>query len=239
MEATETLTMSARELDRLEILGRVAEKRLTQREAARGLGLSLRQVERLSRALREHGPVGLVSRKRGRTSNRKMPEAVREHVVDLVRSLYSDFGPTLALEKLVEKHGVGVSVETLRQWMIDDGLWVPRSRRRRRAHQPRHRRPCLGELVQIDGCEHAWFEDRRPKCTLLVYVDDATGSLMELRFAASESAFDYFASTRAYLEAHGKPVAFYSDKASIFRVAALSAVTQFSPGVVTEISPPL
>lgn len=232
MEATETLTMSARELDRLEILGRVAEKRLTQREAARGLGLSLRQVERLSRALREHGPVGLVSRKRGRTSNRKMPEAVREHVVDLVRSLYSDFGPTLALEKLVEKHGVGVSVETLRQWMIDDGLWVPRSRRRRRAHQPRHRRPCLGELVQIDGCEHAWFEDRRPKCTLLVYVDDATGSLMELRFAASESAFDYFASTRAYLEAHGKPVAFYSDKASIFRVAAPKAkgdggVTQF------------
>lgn len=232
MEATETLTMSARELDRLEVLGRVAEKRLTQQEAAERLGLSLRQVERLARALREHGPPGLVSRKRGRTSNRKIPDAVREHVIGLVRSLYSDFGPTLALEKLAGKHGVGVSVETLRQWMVGDGLWEPRSRRRRRAYQPRHRRPSRGELVQIDGCEHAWFEDRGPKCTLLVYVDDATGSLMELRFAPSESAFDYFASTRAYLEAHGKPVAFYSDKAGIFRVAAPKAngkggVTQF------------
>jgi homeodomain-containing protein len=232
MKATETLTMSARELDRLEILGRVAEKRLTQQEAARRLGLTVRQIERLARALREHGPAGLVSRKRGRTGNRKISDAVRQYVVGVVRSLYPDFGPTLALEKLVEKHNVGVSVETLRQWMIDEGLWKPRSQRHRRAHQPRHRRPCRGELVQIDGCDHAWFEDRGPKCTLLVYVDDATGSLMELRFAASESAFDYFASTRAYLEQHGKPVALYSDKASIFRVAApkderAGGVTQF------------
>ena len=85
-------------------------------------------------------------------------------------------------------------------------------------HQPRHRRECLGELVQIDGCEHAWFEDRGPGCTLLVYVDDATGRLMDLRFVKSESAFDYFASTQAYLERHSKPLAFHSDKHSIFRV---------------------
>ena len=116
--------------------------------------------------------------------------------------------------------------------MIGAGLWVPRSQRPRRAHQPRHRRSCLGELVQIDGCEHAWFEDRGPQCTLLVYVDDATSRLQELRFVASESAFDYFASTRSYLERYGKPVAFYSDKASIFRVAAPEAakgagITQF------------
>jgi hypothetical protein len=102
----------------------------------------------------------------------------------------------------------------------------------RRAHQPRHRRSGLGELVPIDGCEHAWFEDRGSRCTLLVYVDDATSRLMELRFAASESAFDYFASARAYLERYGKPVALYSDKASIFRVAASEArrtagITQF------------
>jgi len=232
MDIARTLTMSAKELDRLEVLGRVVERRWTQRQAAEQLGLSLRQVERLCRALRAHGAAGLVSRKRGRPSNRKLPAAFRARAVELVRARYADFGPTLACEKLTEQHGVVVSRETLRYWMIDAGLWVPRAQRPRRAHQPRHRRSCLGELVQIDGCDHAWFEDRGPKCTLLVYVDDATSRLMELCFVASESAFDYFASTRAYLECHGKPVAFYSDKASIFRVTAPEAakgagITQF------------
>jgi transposase len=232
MDGARTLTMSAKELDRLEVLGRVIERRLTQRQAAEQLGLSLRQVERLCRALRSDGAAGLVSRKRGRASNRKLPAALREHALGLVRARYADFGPTLTCEKLTEQHGVAVSRETLRHWMIDAGLWVPRAQRPRRAHQPRHRRSSLGELVQIDGCEHAWFEDRGPKCTLLVYVDDATSRLMELRFAASESTFDYFASTRAYLEGHGKPVALYSDKASIFRVTASEAkktpgITQF------------
>jgi transposase len=217
------VTMSARELDRLEVLGRVVERRLTQRQAADQLGLGERQVRRLCRALSERGAAGLVSRRRGRPSNRKLPAGVREGALGLVRARYTDFGPTLAREKLLEHHGVAISTETLRQWMIEAGLWVPRARRRRRAHQPRSRRSCLGELVQIDGCEHAWFEDRGPKCTLLVYVDDATSRLQELRFVASESAFDYFASTRAYLERHGKPVAFYSDQASIFRVTASEA----------------
>ena len=225
MRDAETLTMSAMELDRLEIIGRVVERRLTQRMAAERLGLSLRHVERLCRAFRRHGAAGLVSRKRGHPSNRKLAEAVREQAVDLVRGYYSDFGPTLACEKLTEQHGFTLSRETLRRWMTEAGLWVPRAQRHRRAHQPRHRRACLGELIQIDGCEHAWFEDRGPTCTLLVYVDDATSRLLELRIVASESTFDYFASTRAYLEHHGKPVAFYSDKASIFRVGAPEAAT--------------
>jgi transposase len=227
-----TVTLSARELNRLEVLGRVAERRLTQRRAAEQLGLSERQVRRLCRALGQQGAPGLVSRKRGHPSNRKLPAAVRERALGLVRARYADFGPTLAREKLFEHHGVEVSTETLRQWMIDAGLWVPRSQRPRRAHQPRPRRSGLGELVQIDGCDHDWFEDRGPRCTLLVYVDDATSRLMELRFAASESAFDYFSSTRTYLERYGKPVAFYSDKSSIFRVTASEAkktpgITQF------------
>ncbi len=232
MRDARDLTMSAKELDRLEIIGRVVERRLTQWKAAEQLGLSLRQVERLCRAYRAEGAVGLISRKRGRASNHKLGSALRERAVDLLRRRYADFGPTLACEKLAEQHGVVVSRETLRHWMIDAGLWVPRSQRPRRVHQPRHRRAALGELVQIDGYEHAWFEDRGPKCTLLVYVDDATSRLMELRFVPSESAFDYFTSTRAYLERHGKPVVFYSDKASIFRVARQDnpkrpGVTQF------------
>ena len=117
--------------------------------------------------------------------------------------------------------------------MIDAEFWVPRSQRVRRVHQPRHRRSCVGELIQIDGCDHEWFEDRGPRCTLLVYVDDATSRLMEIRFVASESTFDYFAATRTYLDRHGKPVAFYSDQASIFRVNGSEArrnggPTQFS-----------
>ena len=200
-----TVTMSARELNRLEVLGRVIERRWTQRQAAEQLGLSERQVRRLCRNLERQGAAGLVSRKRGRPSNRTLPASVRDHALSLIRARYADFGPTLAREKLVEHHGVALSTETLRQWMIDADLWVPRSQRPCRAHQPRYRRSCLGELVQIDGCDHDWFEDRGPRCTLLVYVDDATSRLQELRFVASESAFDYFAATRAYSSATASP----------------------------------
>ncbi|MDP9035229.1 MAG: ISNCY family transposase [Myxococcota bacterium] len=180
----------------------------------------MRQVERLYRVFKAGGPSALVSRKRGRPSPRRLPETRWETVLKLVRGRYSDFGPTLALEKLRELHGTRLSRETLRQWMVGAGLWVPRAQRRQRPHPPRYRRPCLGELVQIDGCDHEWFEDRRPRCVLLVFVDDATSRIMHLRFVASESTFDYFAAVRRYIERHGKPVAFYSDKASIFRVNA-------------------
>jgi hypothetical protein len=143
-----------------------------------------------------------------------------------------DFGPTLAAEKLAARHGCSVSHETLRGWMIADGLWQDRRHRLPSPHQPRRRRECLGELVQIDGSEHAWFEDRAPPCTVLAFVDDATSRLMQVRFVNSESAFDYFRTTRAYLEQHGKPVAFYSDKHGIFRVnnkdaIAGEGITQF------------
>jgi hypothetical protein len=112
----------------------------------------------------------------------------------------------------------------VRNWMIADGLWLDRKQRLKRVHQPRHRRECIGELVQIDGCEHWWFEDRGPQCTLLVFVDDATSRLMHLGFVESESTFAYFHATRAYLEAWGKPVALYSDKHGVFRVNQTGAL---------------
>jgi transposase len=229
---TALLTMSERECERAELMRRVHERRLTQRRAAQMLGMSLRQVERLYRAYKHSGPKSLVSRKRGRPSNRRLSEELRRTAVGLIRARYSDFGPTLANEKLREEHQLRVSTETLRRWMIEDGLWLPHARRRDRIHQPRRRRDCLGELVQIDGCDHEWFEERGPRCVLLVYVDDATSKLMELRFCEAESTFEYFASTRRYLEHHGKPVAFYSDKAAVFRVnsrdpAGGDGITQF------------
>jgi transposase len=212
------LVVSEMELSRLDTLQRIAERRLTCTAAAKLLGLSRRQVHRLLNAYRAQGPAALVSKRRGQPSNRRYPAELRRKALGLVREHYHDFGPTFAAEKLAEHHDLRVSHETLRQWMIQDGLWLTRPERKQRVHQPRPRRGCYGELIQIDGCEHHWFEARGPKCTLLVFVDDATGKLMHLAFVASESTFDYMRATRAYLEAHGKPVAFYSDRHGIFRL---------------------
>src|SRR3954466_5667874 len=224
--------MSKAELSRVDTLVRVGRGELPVAGAASLLGLSERQGFRLLPPVRPEGAAGLASRRRGRPSNRRLPDSVREAALAAVRERYADFGPTLAAEKLAELHDVRLSRETLRQWMSEAGLWVPRKARRGRVHQPRHRRDRLGELVQIDGCQHHWFEDRGPPCTLLVVVDDATSRLMHLRFVPSESAFAYMAATRAYIETHGKPVAFYSDRHGIFRVnhpdaAGGDGVTQF------------
>ena len=210
--------MSKKELNRAEVMLRIKERRLTQSTAAEMLGLSVRQVERLYGCYKEHGPAGLVSQKRGRPSNRRISQKLKKQSLEIVRSLYPDFGPTLANEKLRELHQISVSTETLRLWMIEDGIWVPRHRRLGHVHQPRPRRACLGELIQIDGSDHDWFEDRGDRCVLLVFIDDATGRFMELRFCLSESTFNYFLCARSYFKRIGKPVAFYSDKASIFRV---------------------
>ena len=212
------IQMSERELTRLRVLIDLSDKRLTVEAAATLMGLGRRQVYRLRCAFAFDGPAALVSRKRGRASNHRHGDTFRRAVLALVRAHYPDFGPTLAAEKLAARHGLRLGVETLRRWMIVEGIWKDRRHRLPSPHQPRRRRDCLGELVQIDGSEHAWFEDRGGMCTLLAFVDDATSRLMALRFVASESAFDYFRATRAYLEAHGKPVAFYSDKHNIFRV---------------------
>jgi len=212
--------LTMREVDRLAVMTRLAERRVTQRRAAEQLGLSVRQVGRVYGAYRARGAPGLISGHRGRASNRRLANALQRQALALIRERYHDFGPTLAHEKLTEEHGLRLSVETLRQWMIEAALWVPRAQQARRSYQPRERRACVGELVQIDGCDHRWFEDRGPACTLLVYVDDATSRLMQLHFADAESTYDYFAATRGYLEQHGKPMAFYSDRASVFHIGA-------------------
>jgi len=212
-------TLSTREMDRLQVVLRIADRRLTQTAGAQILGISDRQMRRICRRFAQEGAAGLGSKRRGQ-SNRRLPVELRKEALALVRARYADFGPTLAQEKLLEQHDIRVAPETLRQWMIDDGIWLTRRQRKKRIQQPRHRRDCYGELVQIDGSDHHWFEDRGPRSVLLVYVDDATGKLMALRMCESESAFSYFHATRSYLERHGTPVALYSDKAGVFRVNA-------------------
>lgn len=216
--------MSHSELDRLEVLRRVTDRRLTQEQAATILGLTARQVRRCLKRLQADGPEGLTSKKRGRPGNHRKPSEYREHVLALVRELYSDFGPTLASEKLLERHNIRVPAATLREWMTAAGLWKSRAVRRKAIQQPRARRSYFGELIQVDGSEHRWFEDRGPMCTLLTYVDDATSRIQLLRFVEGESTFDYMQATKVYLRRYGSPVAFYSDKHTVFRVNKRSSI---------------
>ena len=171
----ELLTMSNREITRIEIMQRLKEKRLTQKEAAGMLGISTRQVKRLWRAYRKKGAAGLVSKRRGKPSNNRLDAGVAQQALDLIKEKYEDFGPTLAHEKLTEVHQLQLSRESVRRIMIEEGVWKPKRAKQPSAHQMRERRACFGELVQIDGSDHDWFEGRGAKCTLLVYIDDASG----------------------------------------------------------------
>ena len=228
--------MSVGEADRAAVMRDVVKKRLGQREAAERLGIGVRQIKRLARRYRERGAAGLVSGHRGKRPNNAIDAGVRREVVDLVRKRYRDFGPTFAREKLVEVHGLRLSAETLRKWMIADGLWRAKARRAMRVHQSRPRRDCVGNLVQIDGSPHAWFEDRGPACVLIVYVDDATTRLLATGFFAEETTAAYMETTRAHLAAHGRPVAYYSDRHSVFRVNKKDRedeLTQFSRALRT------
>ena len=224
------LSMSKQELRRVEVLTEVLAGSRTTESAAGVLGMSLRQVQRLVARYRDGGGGALIHKSRGRPASNKLGQGVRELVLELVRQNYRDFGPTLAAEVLLERHGVEVSRETLRKWMVEAGVWLSR-KQRRSFHQPRLRRESLGELVQIDGSEHRWFEHRGEPCTLLVFIDDATSRLMQLRFVPSESTSSYFEALQGYLATHGCPVAFYSDKHSVFRInrdaQGGSGMTQF------------
>lgn len=211
-------SMSDSELAKFQVIQDLNAGKLSRRQAGELLSLSIRQVQRLHNRFRTQGVSGLVSQKRGQPSNRRYPDAFKEYVLHLVKTLYADFGPTFACEKLADLHHLQLSVATLRSWMIEADIWTTRKAAKKRVYQPRYRRECFGELIQIDGSDHYWFEDRGPRCTLLVFIDDATSQLMELRFCPSETTFDYFQSTKRYLQTYGKPVAFYSDKHTIFRV---------------------
>jgi len=227
------LTMNTHEITRLEVMQRLKDKRLTQKKAAQLLGISTRQVKRLWRAYRKKGAQGLISLRRGQPSNHRLDKEIIQKAIDLIYEHYRDFGPTLAHEKLVEVHGLHLSDESVRKLMIAEDLWEPKKAHKLEVHPMRERRACFGELVQIDGSEHAWFEERGPKCTLLVYIDDATGQLGELLFVLAETFFAYCVASRHYIERYGKPVAFYSDKHGIFRVnqprplGLTSGLTQF------------
>jgi transposase len=231
-EKMEMLNMSTKEISRLEVMQKVIGKRMNQKEAGAILGLGVRQIKRLVKQYKQQGAAGLISKHRGRQGNHCLKEAVKKKALDALKNKYKGFGPTLAHEKLIEKEKLKLSVESVRQLMIAEELWKVRKVKKVVVHQLRERRACLGELVQIDGSPHDWFEGRADACVLLVFIDDATGKLLQLRFVESESFFSYCAAAEGYFKQYGKPAAFYSDKHGIFRInlpttGQKDALTQF------------
>lgn len=193
----------------------VIAKEIRIGRAAATLGFSVRHLRRLLHRYLEDGPDGVKSRHQGRPGSR-LPDALKDETIEIVTRLYPDFGPTLASEKLLERHHIRVSRETLRKWMIAAGLWQDCGVRRGRLHQLREPSPRRGMLVQIDGSHHKWFESRGPKCALIVFIDDATSELGCLHFAESESALAYMVGLQKFIERKGKPVALFSDRHSVF-----------------------
>jgi transposase len=212
------VTMSKEELSRVEVMEQLQEKRMRQRKGAEVLGVSIRHIKRLVRAYRREGAAGLVSKQRGKPSHHQLAGEVLQRVIDLVMERYRDFGPTLAHEKLVEWDGIQISLGSVRKVMIEEGIWKAKRARREGVHPLRERRACFGELEQMDGADHDWFEGRSERCTLLVMVDDATGQLGALLFVPEESFFGYCTLLRQYLAAQGRPGGLYTDKHGIFRV---------------------
>jgi transposase len=212
------LTMSKEELSRLEVMERLDERRMGQRIAGEVLGISVRHVKRLLRSYRCEGAAGLVSKQRGKPSHHQLDAETVQATLDLLKGRYADFGPTLAHEKLVEREGLKLCLGSVRKIMIEEGIWKAKRARKVGKHPLRERRACYGELEQMDGTDHDWFEGRSERCTLLVMIDDATGQLGALSFVPEESFFGYCDLLRQYLAAHGRPAGLYTDKHGIFRV---------------------
>lgn len=205
---------------RMKVFDLLSQKSISQVEASKRLKLTTRQIRRIGKRYAKCGIDGLISKKIGQQSKNKIPDEIRENYIDIVRKQYKDFGPTFAHEKLTEFHNASFSIETLRQWMIKDGLWTPHIKPKKRNHPLRERRSCLGELVQIDGSKHLWFEERGEYSTLLAAIDDATSRILAARFVPVESAENYLHMFKDYFVQHGVPASLYTDKHGIFKVNA-------------------
>jgi transposase len=213
------LLMEPADRDRLVVLKNAKKRLITQRAAAEELGLSVRQVKRLLCALKKRGDKAVIHGLRGRPSNRLIDESIRKEAVKILSDpLYEDFGPTLAAEYLGKNHGIEASKETVRKWMIEGKLWKAKKEKVRRVHSWRPRKDRFGELVQWDTSDHEWLEGRGERLYLIAMIDDATSRLFA-RFARRDSTEENMRLVWSYLERFGRPLKFYTDKASIFQTA--------------------
>lgn len=215
MADKDIIEMSLREVKRLKAVHEAMEGHITQRAAALMMGVSERQSRRLVRAVRAQGDRGVVHKGRGRTSNRRMPDKIKDRVISLYRGKYLGFGPVLASEKLMEMDGVRLSDETLRKWLITAGLWE--KRRKRPSHrQWRERKACFGEMVQMDGSHHDWLEDRGPWLVLMGYIDDATNNIYG-RFYDYEGTLPAMGGFKGYVRRYGLPQSVYLDRHTTYK----------------------
>lgn len=218
MATEEKLRMSIKEASRLGIMRQIDKKDLTSRKASEELNISLKQLRRIRKRYLAEGEAGLISKKRGQVSGNKIREEIRDKVISLLRTEYFGFGPRLAGEKLLERHQLRLSAETLRKWMIEEGLWATKKKKGKRVYQRRPRRSRFGELLQGDGSPHDWFEGRSEKCCLIHFIDDATNEITSGRFVPTETTEGYLTCLREHLERHGRPLGLYVDKHGIFKV---------------------
>lgn len=224
MVGEDKVLMSMKELRRLHVIRHAMEKRMTQVKAGALLGLTSRQIRRIMARVQQEGEAGLAHRGRGKPSNRQIPEKVKATVLKLYAQRYGDFGPTLAAEKLAERHGLVVSAETVRGWLLEKG--VEHFRRRKRPHRAwRARKAHVGELVQLDGSHHDWFEGRGPRCVLLAYIDDAS-SRVWARFYGYEGTIPALDSFGRYVRCYGLPLAVYTDKHTTYKSPAEPTVDE-------------
>jgi transposase-like protein len=206
------------ELKRLHVIQKVLERVIKQGEAAEILSLSGRQIRRIVKRIRSEGDRGIVHQSRGRPSNRRTPDKVKNKVIRLYRAQYKDFGPTLASEKLLERDRIEISDETLRKWLLEAGDW--KKRRKARGHrQWRERKSHTGEMLQMDGSHHDWFEGRGPRCVLMGYIDDATGKVFA-RFYDYEGTVPAMDSFKRYIKKSGLPMKVYLDKHTTYKSTA-------------------
>lgn len=216
--------MSGKELRRVHVIRQAVVKQITQGKAGEALGLTARHIRRLIQRVRTDGDAGLTHRGRGQPSNRRRPAAQKRQVLQLYARHYGDFGPTLAAEKLAERHGIILSDETLRRWLREHG--ITHFMRRTRPHRAwRERKPYVGELLQLDGSHHDWFEGRGPRCVLMAYIDDAS-SRVYARFYDYEGTIPAMDSFGRYVTRYGVPLAVYADKHSTYQSSAPPTVEE-------------
>lgn len=220
------ISMSTKETERITTMDKLVAKQIKQTHASKQLGVSIRQVQRLVKRYKREGISGLIHQSRGRVGNRAIAKEKKDQIVLFINRQYPDFGPTFASEKLRERDGIAVSRETVRQLMIGEHLWKAKERKHVIIHTYRDRRSCVGELVQLDGSPHRWFEERADPCTLIAYIDDATSRIMDGAFVDYEGTFTLFETTEHYLKTYGKPLRLYVDKHSTFKINRQATVEE-------------
>lgn len=218
MAERDIITMSQKELKQLHVIHKVLEGSLSQKQAAEVVSLSERQIRRIVRRIEAEGDTGIQHRSRGKESNRRLPRKLVTKVVQLYQEKYQGFGPTLMAEKLLELERIEVSKETVRTWLIDAGQWK-KGRKVRTHRQWRERKICFGEMLQLDGSHHDWFEGRRPKCVLMAYIDDATSKVYG-RFYEHEGTIPAMDSFKRYIRKYGIPMSLYMDKHTTYKSPA-------------------